>query len=90
MIIQRLIEFIGGEAEIGQVDIEVDLTEDQVVGTIARDRVAEVNKRLVEGGVDVLSLIPREASLEDFFLELTGGASGDRAPGSAARSGTSA
>jgi ABC-2 type transport system ATP-binding protein len=47
--------------------------------TIARDRVAEVNRRLVEGGIDVLSLIPREASLEDFFLELTGGASGDRA-----------
>jgi ABC-2 type transport system ATP-binding protein len=51
--------------------------------TIARDRVAEVNRRLVEGGVDVLSLIPRESSLEDFFLELTGGASGDRASSSA-------
>ena len=55
--------------------------------TIARDRVAEVNRRLVEGGVDVLSLIPREASLEDFFLELTGGASGDRASGSTVGSG---
>ncbi len=42
------------------------------------DRIPEVNRLLVESGVDVFALVPREESLEKFFLELTGYASGDR------------
>ena len=42
------------------------------------DRVPEVNRLLVEAGVDVFALVPREESLEKYFLELTGYASGDR------------
>ena len=40
---------------------------------------ALVNKMLVEAGVEVSALMPREASLEDFFLKLTGASTGDRA-----------
>ncbi len=42
------------------------------------DRVPEINRLLVESGIDVFALVPREESLEKFFLELTGYASGDR------------
>ncbi len=45
---------------------------------IESDRVPEVNRLLVESGVDVFALVPREESLEKFFLELTGYVSGDR------------
>jgi ABC-type multidrug transport system ATPase subunit len=45
---------------------------------IEGDRVPEVNRLLVEAGVDVFALVPREESLEKYFLELTGYASGDR------------
>ncbi len=45
---------------------------------IESDRVPEVNRLLVESGVDVFALVPREESLEKFFLELTGYASGDK------------
>jgi len=41
------------------------------------DRVAEVNRALVTGGVDVSSLTPNAVSLEEFFLEQTEGVSGD-------------
>jgi len=50
---------------------------DALMMHVASDRVAEVNRRLVEGGVEVSALIPHSASLEEFFLKLTGGASGD-------------
>jgi ABC-2 type transport system ATP-binding protein len=49
-----------------------------IVVEVGGDMVAEVNRALVTGGVDVSALVPREASLEDFFLKLTGGATGDR------------
>ena len=45
---------------------------------LPRDKAAEVNRTLVERGIDVFALVPREPSLEEYFLELTGGASGDR------------
>jgi ABC-type multidrug transport system ATPase subunit len=37
------------------------------------DRAAEVNRRLVDAGIAVSELSRRQASLEDVFLELTGG-----------------
>lgn len=43
-----------------------------------RDKAGELNRALVEGGVEVYALIPHEASLEEFFLELTGGHTGDK------------
>ncbi|MHB8174790.1 MAG: hypothetical protein ACYDFU_10080, partial [Nitrospirota bacterium] len=49
-----------------------------IVLQISNDRVPEVNRLLVEAGVGVYALVPREESLEKFFLELTGYASGDR------------
>ncbi len=44
------------------------------------EHIALINRRLVEGGVEVAALIPHSASLEEFFLELTGDATGDRQP----------
>ncbi len=41
-------------------------------------KVALVNRLLVEAGVDVYSLIPHSPSLEELFLDLTGGRSADR------------
>lgn len=43
------------------------------------DRVPELNKALVEGGVDVLELAPIKRTLEDVFLTLTSAA--ERPPG---------
>jgi ABC-2 type transport system ATP-binding protein len=39
-------------------------------------RAADLNWRLVSAGVGVSELRPRERSLEDVFLELTGGEAG--------------
>lgn len=40
-------------------------------------KVAEVNRALVQAGMDVSSLVPHTISLEEFFMELTGGQSSD-------------
>ena len=45
---------------------------------LPRDKASAVNRALVESGLEVSALIPREPSLEEYFLELTGGVSGDR------------
>ncbi len=42
----------------------------------APGRAAEINWKLVSAGVGVMELRPRERSLEDVFLELTGGEAG--------------
>jgi ABC-2 type transport system ATP-binding protein len=39
-------------------------------------RTAEINRQLVQAGVDVTQLTPSERSLEDVFIELTGAESG--------------
>lgn len=65
------LEFVSGvRVENGGVMLEV-----------AGERAAEVNRRLVEAGVPVSALIPHSVSLEEFFLKLTRGASGDRGGG---------
>lgn len=43
---------------------------------VSPDRAAEINRRLVESGVDVMELRPSERSLEEVFLELTEGEAG--------------
>lgn len=47
------------------------------------ERVPELNRALVESGMDVLELSPIRRSLEDVFLSLTGEASDDPGEGSA-------
>ena len=39
-------------------------------------RAAQLNRRLVQGGIDVTELRETERSLEDVFMELTGTESG--------------
>jgi ABC-2 type transport system ATP-binding protein len=60
--------FVSGLTDAGGGALSMDLTS---------GRVAEVNRALVTAGVEVSSLVPHTASLEEFFMELTGGASGD-------------
>jgi len=42
-------------------------------------RTAEANRALVGAGIDVYSLVPHSATLEEYFIKLTGGRSGDSA-----------
>ena len=48
-------------------------TSDTVTGRHFDDRAAEVTRALVEAGIAVSEVSRRQASLEDVFLELTGG-----------------
>lgn len=57
--------------------LAVEEDERQLRAHVGVQKVAEINRKLVEGGVEVSALIPRAESLEEFFLKLTGGASGD-------------
>jgi len=69
---------------IGGLGFVTDITEvngGALSMNVPSGRVAEVNRVLVEGGVEVSALIPSAESLEEFFLELTGGATGDTRPG---------
>jgi len=45
--------------------------------TPASGQTAAANRALVEAGVEVHSLIPRSVTLEEYFIKLTGGKSGD-------------
>ncbi|MEV0157888.1 ABC transporter ATP-binding protein [Micromonospora sp. NPDC050686] len=51
----------------------VDVVDGQLRVTADPDLAAELNRRLVEAGVDVRELRPVRHSLEEAFLELTGG-----------------
>ena len=44
---------------------------------VPQDSVANINRALAEKGIFVSELVNRTASLEDVFLQLTGGESGD-------------
>ncbi|HEY3347937.1 MAG TPA: ABC transporter ATP-binding protein, partial [Nitrospirota bacterium] len=65
---------------LSKLDFVTSVTvEDGHVEAVARrEDSARLNKALVDAGIAVFSLIPRETTLEDFFMELTGGTSGDR------------
>lgn len=52
-------------------DSLVENGNENILLAIKKDRIPELNRMLVEKGVNVLSLRPRH-SLEDFFLSLTG------------------
>ncbi len=58
-----------------RVDVHVDLRDDGVTLTMptgtSRDAIAEVNRRLVEGGTSVYRLQEIQVSLESWFLEVT-------------------
>ena len=64
----RLIEEAGTAAGVtrGEVGLTVTLPADA-----SRETVAEVNRRLVEGGISVYGLAEVQASLEDWFLSVT-------------------
>lgn len=58
------VHFAGAEAE---------LTEDGFLVLLGMDQVAELNKRLVHEDIQVYGIAKRSKSLEDKFLEMTGG-----------------
>jgi ABC-2 type transport system ATP-binding protein len=62
----RVIEALTEPGAVRTVDGHVELA-------VAADRAPEINRALVEAGVAVWELTPQRASLEDVFLELTGG-----------------
>jgi ABC-2 type transport system ATP-binding protein len=47
--------------------------------SMSRDRVAELNRRLVQAGIEVRALVPKR-SLEEYFLAITEGASDGALP----------
>jgi ABC-2 type transport system ATP-binding protein len=57
------------------VDVRVDVTSEGVTVTMAtgtpRDAIAEINRRLVEGGTSVYRLQEIQVSLESWFLDVT-------------------
>ena len=64
----RLIEEAGIAASValGEMGLTVTLPADA-----SRETVAEVNRRLVAGGISVYSLAEVQATLEDWFLSVT-------------------
>ena len=62
-------------AECGSDKVKV--TDDGAFGlSVDPARAAELNRRLVQAGIDVSELHESERSLEDVFMELTGTVSG--------------
>jgi ABC-2 type transport system ATP-binding protein len=64
----RLIEQAGISAGTSLADVGLTVT---LPPGASRETVAEVNRRLVEGGISVYSLQEVQASLEDWFLSVT-------------------
>jgi hypothetical protein len=62
----RVIGAVPGVEAVSRVDGLLDVAVDPA-------RAAAVNRALVEAGLDVSELYSAKASLEDVFLELTGG-----------------
>jgi ABC-2 type transport system ATP-binding protein len=62
----RVIGALPGVEGVSRVDGRLDVTVDPV-------QAAAINRALVEAGLDVTELYAAKASLEDVFLELTGG-----------------
>jgi ABC-type multidrug transport system ATPase subunit len=62
----RVIGAVPGVEAVSPVDGLLDVTVDPT-------QAAAINRALVEAGLDVSELYPAKASLEDVFLELTGG-----------------
>ena len=50
---------------------------DVLIVDVPQDSVSNINRALAEKGIFVSELVNRTASLEDVFLQLTGGESGD-------------
>lgn len=59
----------------GQGDARI--ADGQLALTVSRDAIAETNRRLVEAGIRVYGIRAKTKSLEDQFLEVTGGESVD-------------
>jgi ABC-2 type transport system ATP-binding protein len=64
----RLIEQAGIGASTSLADVGLTVT---LPAGASREAVADVNRRLVEGGISVYSLQEVQASLEDWFLSVT-------------------
>jgi len=64
----RLIEQAGIGAGTSLADVGLTVT---LPADASREAVADVNRRLVEGGISVYSLQEAQASLEDWFLSVT-------------------
>jgi ABC-2 type transport system ATP-binding protein len=64
----RLIEQAGIGAGTSLADVGLTVT---LPAGASREAVADVNRRLVEGGISVYSLQELQASLEDWFLSVT-------------------
>ena len=51
----------------------VDIKDDKIRINDCLDRTAEINKTLVNGGLEVNEIHKTNISLEDYYLSLTGG-----------------
>ncbi|WP_028563129.1 ABC transporter ATP-binding protein [Paenibacillus pinihumi] len=84
----RQVHRSGSEPEAAQVAFEVDQAseaaqllsdleavhqENRILVTADREQIARINARLVSAGIKVFSIRPLTKSLEDQFLEVTGG-----------------
>ncbi len=67
----RLDEALARVAPLPGVSL-AELEEDRLRVDVEEESVADVNRALVEAGHRVAALVPRQQSLEEFFLKVTG------------------
>lgn len=61
------------EAVLKELDLSVEIEASKLVVELKREDIPNVVKKLVEQGVEIYGVTPIKATLEDQFLELTGG-----------------
>ncbi|WP_028783518.1 ABC transporter ATP-binding protein [Thalassobacillus devorans] len=54
-------------------DIEVEVVNDRLMIKLEKEQSAKVNRIFIESGIDVYEIIPHKKTLEEEFLEMTGG-----------------
>jgi len=53
--------------------IEVAPSKDKIITKMPQDKIAETNQYLVKQQVEIMGIYPRQMTLEDIFLQITGG-----------------
>ncbi|MFG6117592.1 ABC transporter ATP-binding protein [Halobacillus sp. MO56] len=54
-------------------DIEVEIIDDRLMINLEKEQAAHINRTFIENGIDVYEIIPHKKTLEEEFLEMTGG-----------------
>ncbi|SEB04418.1 ABC-2 type transport system ATP-binding protein [Thalassobacillus cyri] len=54
-------------------DIEVEIMDDRLMINLEKEQAAQINRTFIENGIDVYEIIPHKKTLEEEFLEMTGG-----------------